>query len=854
MKGSEQKLISYLQGSDKRFVIPVYQRKYDWKLENCKQLYDDLVKVVKRPLKSHFFGSIVSYYNSDAEKDEYQIIDGQQRITTITLLLLAMYRIMEQKILVSEKENLSRKIFKTYLIDEYGDQDDFIKVVPVKGDREAFLRLFEGDESEFIQSAHATINYKYFYDRIRKEEVSIDELYMAISRLEIINIKLNHEDNPQLIFESLNSTGLALSESDKIRNYILMSLSTKEQNLYHEKYWSKIEKCTGDEISNFIRDYLSVKQQAIPSMNKVYFAFKGYVEENDWKTEELLTELLVYAKRYEILLLRKATVDKSLNACMYRLNRLETTVTRPFFLEVLRLYDEKKLMLEEVKEVFLYTENYIFRRTICDLPTSSLNKVFLFLHREIIRYESNEDNYLDKFKYALKAKKEKVRFPEDDEFVTAFSERQIYLMNSKNKVYVLERFENANTAEDKAVYEHIDNGDYTIEHIMPQHLTPTWRNELGEEYEKVHEEWLHRIANLTLTAYNSSYSNNTFLEKRDMEHGFNASGLRMNVFLAQQSKWTLDELEQRNDKLMGQALGIWKYPSTQYKPAEKQLDSCTLDDDVNLSGKYIAKYVFRNLEQPVSSWVDMFKAVLKMLHTEDKSVLTVLADQTQLDNGLASYVSSDSKALRNALEIEAGIYVEGNTNTDMKISLLRKLFKLYGVEMSHLVFYLKDDNEQSSDEIGTRYELRRKYWAYALPLIQKAHEDTGCFGGWTSTKENWMMGFFGIGGFAIGVVANYDCARVEVDIASSNKDKNKAAYDYLYGMKKMIEQEIGAELNWQRSDDTKGSYVTYKLEGVSISNEIDWTLMAKFQAEWSKKLYDVFVPKLRDFNKKYKAV
>lgn len=852
MKGSEQKLISYLQGSDKRFVIPVYQRKYDWKLENCKKLYEDLLKVVRQPLKSHFFGSIVSYYNADAEKEEYQIIDGQQRITTISLLLLAMYHLMKQGIVKPEKENLSKKIYNTYLVDEYGDEDDYIKVIPVKGDREAFLHLFTGDVSEYIASAHSTINYQYFYDRIRKEEVSIDDLFNAISKLEIINIKLNHEDNPQLIFESLNSTGLALSESDKIRNFILMALSTKEQNLYHDKYWSKIEKCTGDEISNFIRDYLSIKQQTIPAMNKVYFTFKTYVEESKIAIEDLLADLLLYAKRYELLLLKKKMSDKKLNACIYRLNRLETSVTRPFLLQVLRLHEEQKITLDEMREIFLYTENYIFRRAICDLPTNSLNKVFLLLHREIVRYEGNEQAYLNKFKYALRSKKEKARFPEDDEFVKNFSERQVYLMNSKNKIYILERIENIDTLEDKSVYEHVDNGEYTIEHIMPQHLTPAWRNELGDNYEQIHEEWLHRIANLTLTAYNSKYSNNSFVEKRDMEHGFKDSGLRMNTYLAQQTKWTLEELEQRNDKLMKQALLIWKCPSTEYKPAEKQLDSCSLDDDVNLSGKFIAKYAYKNMEQPVTSWIDMYKAILKSLHDDDKSVLSQLSVLNQSDDGLASYVSNNESALRNAIEIDKGIYIEGNTNTEMKISLLRKLFKLYGAEPSHLVFYLKDDTETTSDEAGTRYEVRRKYWAYALPMIQKAHEDTGCFGGWTSTKENWMTGFFGIGGFAIGVVSNYDVARVEVDLASGSKEKNKAAYDYLHTVKDEIEQELGIEVNWLRSEDTKGSYITYKLEGVSIYDETDWTMMAKFQAEWSKKFYDAFVPRLRKFNEQFK--
>lgn len=241
------------------------------------------------------------------------------------------------------------------------------------------------------------------------------------------------------------------------------------------------------------------------------------------------------------------------------MNRLETTVTRPFFLEVLRLFDEGKLDISQVADIFLTTENYLFRRTICDLPTNALNKIFLMLHREVVRYDGTDNDYVAKFKYALLAKKEKARFPDDTEFASSFTERQIYLMNSKNKIYILERLENFGTAEDKDVYSHCDDGVYSIEHIMPQHLTPAWIKELGEDYEQIHELWLHRIANLTLTAYNSKYNNSSFAEKKTMQNGFDDSGIRMNTYIAKKDNWTLKELEERNEYLMGRALNLSRF-------------------------------------------------------------------------------------------------------------------------------------------------------------------------------------------------------------------------------------------------------------------------------------------------------
>lgn len=412
-------------------------------------------------------------------------------------------------------------------MDKWKPEDTRIKLKPVKNDQMAFGRLFS-DPTEHIRESNLTVNYNYFYDRIQKQEISIDELYDAICCLEIINIRLDMEDNPQLIFESLNSTGLDLSEGDKIRNFILMGLPSKEQEDYYEKYWNKIEICTKYDVSAFTRDYLSVKQQAIPQQKKIYTNFKDFVELGKYETEQLLIEMLAYAKRYQMLL-GTSTGNKALDACIARLNRLETTVTRPYFLEVLRLYNENKISLAQVTDIFLTTENYLFRRTICDLPTNALNKIFLMLHREIIRYDGTDDNYVEKLKYALLSKKERARFPDDEEFSAAFAERPVFLTNSKNKIYILERIENFGTSEDKDVYRHCDDGTYSIEHIMPRHLTPIWQKELGDDYEQIHEKWLHRIANLTLTAYNSKYSNSSFAEKKTMQNGFDESGIRMNT-------------------------------------------------------------------------------------------------------------------------------------------------------------------------------------------------------------------------------------------------------------------------------------------------------------------------------------
>lgn len=843
MNGRECKFVKYMEGSDKRFVIPVYQRNYDWKTDNCKQLYDDLIRIIREKRKSHFFGSLVSVYNPDGSNEEFLVIDGQQRLTTVSLLFLAMYNLIEQGRIVPENATLKRRIYEKYLVDEYQLDDTRIKLKPVKNDQRAFEKLFK-ESDEYVKESNITINYNYFYERIQKQEISIDELYEAICSLEIINIKLNNEDNPQLIFESLNSTGLDLSEGDKIRNFILMGLPTKDQNLYYDKYWNPIEEATGYDVSSFVRDYLSVKQLAIPSQKKVYMSFKDYVRSSSIDTEDLLSDLLAYAKRYHILI-KGSKQSKPLNACIDRLNRLETTVTRPFFMEVLRLYDESKLSLSDTTEIFIVTENYLLRRSICDLPTNVLNKIFLLLHREIYRYENNTDNYLAKFKYTLMSKKEKARFPDDEEFVDAFSTRQIYQMYSKNKIYILERFENFGTSEDKDVYRHCDEGEYTIEHIMPQHLTQSWIKSLGEDYEQIHETWIHRMANLTLTAYNSKYSNNSFDDKKNMKNGFADSGIRMNTYIAQKSKWTLVELVDRNDYLMNRALTIWPYPVTDFKPREKVLDTCTLEDDPSeFTGRTISKFVFRSAEQPVSSWVDMYVNVLKTLYSENKNIITKLAVST--DDDIDSHVSFTKDDFKSCEEIGDGIYVLTHTNTQSKINNLIKIFKMYDIDPSELVFALRESNDKYDDESGTRYELRRKYWTYALDDIKEENKSNESFAKVNTSKENWISGCIGVSGIYIICVANYDEARVELYIGKSSKEDNKKIYDMLLTHKDEIERNLNISLTWSRGDDIKSSKITCKLENISIENETDWKQMSKFHAKWSRRFFEIFVPYLRN--------
>lgn len=845
MNGNAQKLIKYLDGASKRFIIPVYQRNYDWKMEHCKQLYDDLVKVIRQNRKSHFFGSIVSVQSESGTMEEFLIIDGQQRLTTISLLLLAIYHLLSSGKMVSRDHQLTDKILKKYLIDEYEPEEKRIKLKPIKNDQKAFGILFDQDE-EYIPDSNLTINYRYFYDRIQHGELDIDELFDAICKLEIINISLNHEDNPQLIFESLNSTGLNLSEGDKIRNYILMGLPNDQQTKFYEKYWNRIESYTDYDVSSFVRDYLSIKQQSTPNMNSVYPTFKKYVEDAEVADiEPLLKDLLEYAKRYAFLI-KGGHSDERLNSCIYRLNRLSTSVTRPFLLEVIRLSESGALTADELIEVFHFTESYLFRRAICDLPTNALNKIFLLLHREIIRFDGDESHYVEKFKYALLSKRERTRFPSDEEFAECMSTRNIYGMNPKNKLYLFERLENSETSETKDVWGHLDRGEYSIEHIMPQHLTAAWIVSLGDNYEAIHTNWLHRLANLTLTAYNSRYSNSPFAEKRDMPHGFKDSGLRINQWVGQKEQWGLPELEERDQLLKNTVIGIWPYPTSNYHPQKKQMDAIALDEDVILTGRVLSRYSFKGAEQPVASWADMYQQVITMLHSENKAVLTKLAVSQDPAVDLSLHFSISPTSFNSCRQIDTDLYVWTGTDTQYKINNLRKIFAIFDVPESELVFYLKDE-DNSETVAGNRYEIRKKYWEYTLPQLKNAFSENGLFGNVNPVTSNWIAGFVGIPGIHIDCVANFDESRVELYLGMASKEKNKELFGFLFARKDNIEKVIGTQLIWSRMDDNKASKIHTFLPGVDISKDIDWPRMAKFHVDASKKLYLAFKEHLEQY-------
>ena len=693
MKGEAQPLIKYFDGSDKRFIIPLYQRNYDWKEENCEQLFQDLMKLHNSDRKSHFFGSIVSSVQSGTE-DRF-IIDGQQRITTVSLLLIAMVNAKKEGLIEATDAKLVEKIFKRYLVDEYQEDERKVKLKPIKKDMQAFDALLYKPKDQYIKESNVTRNYDFFYDKITRAGLTLDELFETIKKLEVINIRLDEDDDPQLIFESLNSTGLDLSEADKIRNYLLMSLAPVEQDNLYTRFWNPIEEFTKYEPSSFVRDYLTMKQGKIGRIDKIYFIFKEYAEVANIDRATLLEDMYHYAKIYNHVDTAKVGTDK-LNRKLNQLRTLDSTIAYPFFMAFFDYASKVELAETEIYQVLDVIETYWARRIICNLPSNALNKVFATLHRDVLNYVDKSsgystNSYIDVLTYVLLKKGGSSVFPSDDEVKGDFKTRQVYKMPVNSRMFILERMENQDNNERHDVVKELTEKNITIEHIMPQTLSSKWKATLGDDWERIHEQYLHTMANLTLTGYNSQYSNLTFIEKRNMQKGFKDSAFRLNNFVKSCEQWTETELKARQKELQNVFMRLWPMPTTSFEPLRREAESASLDDeDYEFTGKKLQAYMLHGVRYTVNTWKEMLIQVCGHILIEKRSTIEWLCANEKYG---FSTTQGDGRC-----EFVTGMYVWTDNSTATKINILHGMFGECNISASELVFEFRSEQEGEHEE------------------------------------------------------------------------------------------------------------------------------------------------------------
>ncbi|WQT49568.1 DUF262 and DUF1524 domain-containing protein [Helicobacter pylori] len=563
MKADATTLLGFFEeNQNNQFVIPIYQRLYSWKKEQCEQLWDDIIKIGGNDkMNGHFIGSILYVLDSNTHSNNtLLIIDGQQRLTTITLLLIALRDHLNDEDEFLKK--FSRKEIESYLINSNKDGDKKFRLILSESDKDTLLFLIDENKRKPSEpSVKIVENFKLFEKWISENTDKLETICKGLEKLMIVWIALEKgKDDPQLIFESMNSKSVELTQTDLIRNYIVMETEVGKQEDFYNQYWRAMEKnFTQNEtlFNRFVRHYLTIKTGKIPNEKRVYEAFKDYQQKERIEIEDLLKDLQKYCGYFCQIAFKKED-DKYLNKALGFLVDLEMDVVYPLLLELYSDYRDGVLSKQDFISIIALTESYICRRTVCGLGSKGLNKIFASFTKKI-----NKDQYLESIKvHFLSLEKTTGKFPKDSEFKNLFITIDFY--NLKGKKYFFERLENSDDTK-----EPVNTQECTIEHIMPQTLTEEWQRDLGENFQAIHDKYLHTIGNLTLTGYNEKYSNKSFQEKRDMEKGFKQSPLRLNQNLKDLEPFGEEKIKKRANDLADWALKIWTYPKLDAETLEK---------------------------------------------------------------------------------------------------------------------------------------------------------------------------------------------------------------------------------------------------------------------------------------------
>jgi len=575
MKATEAKLLSFLQKSP-QFVIPIYQRTYSWTEKQCQQLWDDILRAGSSDLIGvHFIGSIV-YVEQGLSQVTHQapllVIDGQQRLTSVSLLIEALARALGDEEPVDGFS--AAKLRHYYLSNPLETGDRYFKLLLSQTDNASLKAIIKNTEQPKEPSLRVTQNFALFTELLKAQKGDFAPVCRGLAKLVVVDIALSRDqDNPQLIFESMNSTGKELSQADLIRNFILMGLEPTLQTRLYEEYWRPMEQDFGQEaygtqFDSFTRHYLTVRTGDIPREREVYEAFKDYSRTKpvqDAGIEALVKEIRAFTRYFCALALGREQ-DAELAAAFHDLRELKVDVAYPFLLELYHDYANGALSAADLAAAVRLVEAYVFRRAICAIPTNSMNKTFATFGKAL-----KKDRYFESIQAHFLTLPSYRRFPGDDEFRRDLHTRDLY--NFRSRSYWLRRLENHGRKERVVVDE------YTIEHILPQNpeLPAAWRQVLGDDWQRVQQQWLHTLGNLTLTGYNAEYSDRAFADKRDMKGGFAESPLKLNAGLGQLDAWNEATIQARAGRLAEQALTVWTAPKLDaatlaaYQPAKTPL-------------------------------------------------------------------------------------------------------------------------------------------------------------------------------------------------------------------------------------------------------------------------------------------
>lgn len=627
MKASETKLQPIIEGT-KQYVVPLFQRSYSWTKKEWGILWDDIVELYEEDSpRTHFVGSIVTMPTVSVPEGvaKYLLIDGQQRLTTIYILLT----LLREKAKENSEFELAEEINNTLLVNPYKKDFDYYKLQPTQLDRETFQRLIQ---SESPNSNNPILDaYQFFERKFRQRNLDIRTLKKVVSNnLSVVSIVLDADDNPHLVFESLNAKGRPLTQSDLIRNYFFMRIHINEQERIYAQYWKPMQEALGENLTEFIRHYL-MKNGDIVKQSDVYFSLKDIVSQGD--AVEYLKNISRFANYYQKLLYPEYETNVNISKALTRLNRIEVTTAYPFLLNCYDEYLQGRVTTDEFSDILKIIENFMIRRFVCNIPTHGLNKIFPPLHLQI--QSKNPGKFTEGLKSVLQAK----GYPKNIEFRSRLIDAKLYGAGDrtiKTKL-ILESIEESYSHKEQVPFD-----DLSIEHVMPQTLTEHWQNHLGDDWELAHELLLHTIGNLTLTAYNPELSNDNFENKKKR---LSESHLDINRYFCDKTSWRREDIERRCEHLSDIALSVWPYFGDE--TAEKK-------DQGGVTGTTPHKLWILGQNFTVQSWRDVLEQTMNTIADLEPDKFEQIIQQ------FPRLVGRDKKKFRAIRELKNGAFIEVN--------------------------------------------------------------------------------------------------------------------------------------------------------------------------------------------------
>jgi uncharacterized protein with ParB-like and HNH nuclease domain len=829
MIASQLQISTFLQAPNVQFVIPVYQRNYDWTHSECKQLLNDIIDVEKDKRGTHFIGSVVFIHEgifNIGEVKELLIIDGQQRLTTINILYVALYRFAKE----NGKPNEAERIYNMFLTNQYvQNETSKLKLKQTDTSSNAFKAIMNGNENENLPYSNVIENYNYFKGIINEE--LFETIINGLNRLIFVQISLERDkDDPQRIFESLNSTGLDLSQSDLIRNFILMDLPPKDQNKIFETIWNPIEENAKDLkkqkslVSDYIRDYLTLRTKKIPNKNKVYLEFKRqYPNKKSESFHQELENIKSLSSHYQKLINPWVEKDKEIRKELEYISRIEINVAYPFLLQVFEDKENGLIDKSVLIQILKLIQSYTWRRFIVGLPTNALNKIFMTLYGEV-----EFDDYFNSIAVALLKKKGSAKFPNNEEVKAALKDKDVYTAQAKNRNYFFELLENFNNPE----YVDTNNELITIEHIFPQKPTEEWSEQLSQDdYFNFKEKYLHTIGNLTLSGNNGALSNKSFMAKKTMnvdgkEQGYNYSKLWLNKYLQKIDNWDIGAMNQRFNQIYERFIQVWTYPDVQFEEINQE-DEINIYDAEAPTFKKLEYFIFDNTKIETDAIAQMYFYVIGELYKRNTQLLISNQDILKITRNKADF-RAPQEAINNW-------FIEANIDSNTKFKVLRKLLTIFELEEELIIKYRSDDGNSKT---ANRHIVRKKYWQHILDKLKNTH----LFENVKPSKDHWLSTGAGKAGVAYTMVISKSFARVELSIGNSNKEKNKRYFKNLLSHKTEIEKAFGNALEWEELPDNKMSRIKFEIKTVNVFNEETWPEMDKFFIEKLPLFEKAFLP------------